>query len=250
VQYNGVVAARSLLKTISAGAEADRLIDRSGAAHQADASVNLSVAFKNLLVVNASSGTSALRAYADDGYPTYAGGENFAFDQSSFALNYADGTPNSADVSYSAGSFAIGCPPPGFTAPLPCATAPIGIAAAWTQQLDATTTRTLRGGLGVTVEYGGTRERPYVGIADSQWLRRLSLSRTVGYNGTLALSLRTISGTGGFALPGTDLAVSYQKRYRNQNRLYLEYGSPGSYRTLQRLVFKYVLHVGAGGAGT
>jgi len=250
VQYNGVVGARSPLKTISAGAEADRLIDRSGAAHQADASVNLSVAFKNLLVVNASSGTSALRAYADGGYPTYAGGENFAFDQTSFALNYADGTPNSADVSYSAGSFAVGCPPPEFTAPLPCATAPIGIAPAWTQQLDATTTRTLRGGLGVTIEYGGTRERPYVGIADSQWLRRLSLSRTVGYNGTLALSFRTISGTGGFALPGTDLAISYQKRYRNQNRLYVEYGSPGSYRTLQRLIFKYVLHVGAGGAGT
>jgi len=249
-QYNGVAGPRSPLKTVSGGIAADRYIDRSGAAHEADASVNLSVAFKNLLVVSLSSGTSSLRAYADGGYPTYVGGQNFAFDQTGFGLNYADGTPNSADVSYSAGSFAVGCPPPGFTAPLPCATAPIGIAPAWTQLLDATATRTLRGGLGVTVEYGGTRERPYVGLADSQWLRRLSLSRAIGYNGTLALSFRTISGTGGFALPGTDLAVSYQKRYRNQNRLYVEYGSPGSYRTLQRLIVKYVFHIGAGGAGT
>jgi len=59
----------------------------------------------------------------------------------------------------------------------------------------------------------------------------------------VALSLRQISGTGGFAVPGVDLAASYQKRYRNQNRLFVEYGNPGSYRTLQRFIVRYVIHV-------
>ncbi len=249
VQYNGVVGARSPVKTVSFNLSGDRLIDRSGAAHEVDAASQVVVGFRNLLNVTLYSGTSFIRAYADP-FPAYSGGQNFAFDSTGFGLNYADGTPNSADVSYSAGSYSVSCPPPGFARPLPCSSAPIGIAPAFTQQLDATTTRTLRGGLGVTLEYGGTRERPYLGIADSQWLRRLSLSRAIGLNGNIALSLRQISGTGGFALPGTDLAISYQKRYRNQNRLYVEYGSPGSYRTLQRIIVKYVIHVGAGGAGT
>ncbi len=81
-------------------------------------------------------------------------------------------------------------------------------------------------------------------------MRRIALTRAFGDEGELAISLRQISGTGGFALPGTSLAVSYHARLRDQNQFYFKYGSPASYATLQRFVVKYVFHVGKGGAGT
>lgn len=102
----------------------------------------------------------------------------------------------------------------------------------------------------MTVEYGGTLEHAFAGSSDSQWLRRLTMTRALGSEGQFALSLREISGTGGFASPGEDLALSYHQRFHNQNQLYVEYGSPASYTTLQRFVIKYVYHLGAGGAGT
>jgi hypothetical protein len=246
-QYNGVVGGSGPIKTVVLATSADRLIDRSGAAHEVDSQFIAQVGFKNLLSVSAQTGASYLRSYSGGGFPTYVGGQNFAFNQTGLTLNYADGTPNSADASYLAGSFAVVCRLVDPQAP--CSTAPIGIAGAYTQQLDFTTTRTFQNGLATTVEYGGSLEHPYVGLADSQWLRRLTITQAVGGNGNAALSLRQISGTGGFALPGVDLAISYQERFHNQDRLFVEYGSPGSNRTLQRVIVKYVLHIGNGGAG-
>ena len=246
-QYNGVVGGSGPIKTVVLAANGDRLVDRSGAAHEVDSQFFAQIGFKNLLSLNAQTGTSYLRFYADGGFPTYAGGRNFAFNQTGLTLNYADGTPNSADASYLAGSFAVVCRL--IEPQAPCSTAPLGIAGAFTQQLDFTTTRTFKNGLAATVEYGGSIQRPYLGVADSQWLRRLTFTRAVGANGNAALSLREISGMGGFAIPGVDLAVSYQKRFANQDRLFVEYGSPGSNGTLQRVIVKYVFHIGAGGAG-
>ncbi len=101
----------------------------------------------------------------DGGFPTYVGGQTSAFNQTGLTLNYADGTPNSADAYCLAGSFAVGCRP--VDPQWPCSTAPTGTAGSYTQQLDVTT-RTLKSGLAATLEYGGAIERPYLGIADSQ----------------------------------------------------------------------------------
>ncbi|MBC5798421.1 MAG: hypothetical protein GIX03_13995 [Candidatus Eremiobacteraeota bacterium] len=112
------------------------------------------------------------------------------------------------------------------------------------------TTRSFHRGYSVTAEYGGTLEHAFAGVSASQWLRRLAVTRVLGNDSELALSLREISGTGGFAPAGEDLAVSYHRRFRNQSQLYVEYGSPASYTTVQRFIIKYVYHLGAGGAGT
>ena len=56
----------------------------------------------------------------------------------------------------------------------------------------------------------------------------------------------TINGTGGFATPGRNLALSYQRRFRNGSTLFIEYGSPAAASTLQRTIVKYVLLIGPG----
>ena len=233
---------------------ADRYLDRSGASHQVDLFESAGVTTRDLISLTLSGSTSGIRTYRAP-YPAYTNPQNVAFNQTTLSLGYHDGTPSPTDVSYGFGPFAVACP---FTAaatfggrePLPCHTSVNGYAPAYTQQFDATTTRAFKGGFSATVEYGGNVERAFAGTNDAQWLRRLAITRAFGNEGQLALSLRQISGTGGFALPGTSLALSYHARLRNQNQFYFEYGSPASYATLQRFVIKYVLHVGKGGAGT
>ncbi|MBD5655185.1 MAG: hypothetical protein IAI50_08370, partial [Candidatus Eremiobacteraeota bacterium] len=226
----------------------DRFVDRSGAAHQGDVYESRSLTFTNLLRIGFTNDTSELRSYAQ-AYSVYANGRNDAFSYNNFSFNYRDGTPSPTDASYQFGPFAVACAGlPVF--PLPCADAVDQFAAAYTQQYNVTTTRAFAGGLSSSLQYGGTIERPFVGISDAQFLRRISLNRALGADAQIALSLQNINGSGGFAAPGESLAVSYHKRFPNQSQLYFEYGSPASYRTLQRFIFKYVYHVGAGGAGT
>jgi hypothetical protein len=110
----------------------------------------------------------------------------------------------------------------------------------------------------VTFEYGDTIEKPCAGVAagltsapaiDSQWLRRLTITRSFGKNTTLALELRNINGTGGFATPGSNIAIGFHERFVNLNELYVEYGSPANYQTVHRLIVKYIFHAG-GQTGT
>jgi len=246
--YNGVGTDRGLIKSYSFGVAADRLIDRSGAAHEADVFSFNSLTLKNLLSFQLGSNASELRTYGQ-AFPQYTRTNYVAFNQRNIGIGYRDGTPSPADFNYSFGPFAAACSNVP-NQPLPCESAVNNFSAAYTQQLDLSATRTLHGGYSVTVEYGGTLEHAFAGSSDSQWLRRLTLTRALGSEGQFALSLREISGTGGFASPGQDLALSYHQRFHNQNQLYVEYGSPASYTTLQRFIIKYVYHLGAGGAGT
>jgi len=246
--YNGVGTARGAIKSYQLALLGDRFIDRSGAAHQVDVLTFDSLTLKNLLSFNVSNNASELRTYGQ-AFPDYTGTQYVAFNQRSIGIGYRDGTPSPTDVNYSFGPFAVACAN-GPNEPLPCAAAVNAFSPAYTQQLDVSTTRAFHGGYGATVGYGGTLEHAFAGVSDSQWLRRLTLTRALGNEGELALSLREISGTGGFASAGEDLAVSYHRRFRNQNQLYVEYGSPASYTTLQRFIIKYVYHFGAGGAGT
>jgi len=246
--YNGVGTSRGAIKAYQLSLVGDRFVDRSGEAHQVDLSESASVTLKNLLGISLNNGTSELRTYGQ-AFPKYAKTGYVPFNQRIIAIHYRDGTPSPTDFSYTFGPFAVLClgvP----NEPLPCASARNSYTAAYTQQFDISTTRTFQGGYGAVIEYAGTIERAFTGTSDSQWLRRISLTRSIGSNGELALSLREISGTGGFAAPGADLAISYHQRFRNQNQFYFEYGSPASYTTLQRFIVKYVYHFGSGGAGT
>jgi hypothetical protein len=247
LQYNGVASARSFVKSYGLGAVADRFVDGSGAVHQADIGGSASVTFKDLLSVSLGGGASELRAYTDP-YPVYQGGRTFPFNQDSISLGYKDGTANPIDFSYSYGPFAIYCPG---LQPQPevCGSVSNNFSPAYVHQVDVSTTRTLGRVYSVSFEYGGTLAHGYPLPLDSQWLRRVSVSRAFGKDAELAIGLRSINGTGGFALPGTNLALSYHERFTNADQLYIEYGTPASRYTLHRFIIKYVFHTG-GAAGT
>jgi len=207
-----------------------------------------SVLFKNLLSLGWGANTPELRTYGN-AFPVYSEPQTNIFNQSGFNAGYKDGTPSPTDASYSYGPFAVFCP--GVQPqPLICAATPAGaFVPAFVQQPDVSAARTLGHGYGVSVEFGGTIERAARLPEDSQWLRRLSVTRAFGNEGQLAVGVRSISGTGGFAPPGTNIAISYHQRLRNASQVYFEYGTPAASATLQRVVVKYVFHLG-GGAGT
>jgi hypothetical protein len=149
-------------------------------------------------------------------------------------------------VTYSYGPFSILCSGVA-PQPLPCG-ASDQTAPAFLQQLDASTTRSLANGYGVSFEYGGSVEHGLGSPSDSQWLRRVSLTKAFGAEGQLQIGFRSINGTGGFALPGGNIAISYHQRFRDQSNLYLEFGTPGATATLHRFILKLVKHVGGAGA--
>lgn len=236
VQYTGQGGTRGSLKSYQVVLLGDRYADRSGATHQADVIGNATVTFKSLLSVSYGTDSSELRTYAQP-YPVYSGAQNLLFNARSLGLGYRDGTPAPIDFSYSWGPYGIG---------QGSATGNMFL-----RQFDLSTSRQY-GTYGISAEYQGNVEQPYPGSAllpKSQWLRRISLSRSFGRDTTIALALRSISGTGGFALPGTNIALSYHQRFRNQDQLYIDYGTPAAASTLHRLIVKFVFHSG-GGSGT
>jgi hypothetical protein len=103
------------------------------------------------------------------------------------------------------------------------------------------------GGRSLEFDHAGTYERPFVnGVADGQWLRRLSFSTSIGPGGTASISYRVISGNGGFALPGYNFAFGLHKKFRNGNELFANYGTPAANTTLDRFVVKYLFRINGG----
>jgi hypothetical protein len=96
-------------------------------------------------------------------------------------------------------------------------------------------------------DYAGTLERPIVNAPlNSQWLRRLTVGFPLGPEGNASLGYRVISGTGGFATPGKNVAVALRKRFHGGNELFVDYGTPAASTTLNRLIVKYLVRVGGG----
>lgn len=227
-QYNGVGPHRGGVQSYQVFLVGDRYSDRSGAVHQADVDANVDVTLRSLLSFNYGTGTSELRLYGTP-YPVYANPQQLTYNQQSLGVGYKDGTPNHVDASYSWGPFG----------------------GSYLQQIDASTTRQF-GAYGISLEFAGSIEHASAGAlprSNSQWLRSASLSRSFGRDALLAIGIRSINGTGGFAVPATNLAISYHQRLRNQDELYIDYGTPAAYQTLHRLLVKIVFHVG-GGTGT
>lgn len=238
VSYNGT--SNGAVKSYNFGVVADRFTDRSGQVHQADYVANVNVTFRDLLSIGISGGPSFL-AFYDAPYPVYSGRHLFNFNQNMVMLDYKDGTPTPIESSYSWGAFG----------------------GAFVHQLSTSTTQRLGHGVyGVSLEYDGTIARALPGFpsgnifgfvpgyaADSQWLRRIALTRSFGKDASLAIGYRAVNGLGGFALPGRNLAVSFHERLRNQDEFYLDFGTPSASKTLNRFIMKYIFHVG-GAAGT
>ena len=212
--------------------QGDRLLDRSGAVHQADSNVFINAVFKNGFSISGlGPSTSELREYNGNfftGYPSYANGTTIPFNLMGIPIGYHDGTPAPIDVSANWGSFG----------------------GRWLHLYTAQTSRPVGDRYTVGLEYDGSYERtPSTSFLDSQWLRRVSFGFNMGKSSNLTLALRSINGRGGFSTqPGLNLATAFHTRTRNGD-LYVNYGSPSAFATLNRLIVKYVLRIG-GDAGT
>ncbi len=105
--------------------------------------------------------------------------------------------------------------------------------------------------LSIGLEYDGSYERALSdGALDSQWLRRVSIGAQLGSDTNFTLSLRSVNGRGGFVpQPGTNVAFAFHRRFTNGDEVFLNFGTPASYTTLDRFIAKYLFHFG-GDAGT
>ena len=245
---NGNGSGPSRLKTWDAGFYAERYLDRVGNPRESQTIEYSDVTFKSLFGISLADVNSSLRVYpSGNGYPLYLGASTMPFHQSEIDLNYKRGTDSPLDVNYSWGPFASQCPgsppAPTFCGPSSTAWVPFDL-----QQFGASMSHPLGRRFSVTLELDGTRERA-ASAADSQWLRRISLGESLGPDSNVSIALRSISGTGGFATPGVDLAVSFHRKFSGGNELFVAYGTPAATATLNRLIIKYVLHFG-GGTGT
>jgi uncharacterized protein DUF5916 len=219
-QYNGVGAKGSKLKSWGVSGLFDRFVGVDGSAREYDANVTANVLFDNGISAGFSAGPSGL-PYGPDG-------SIVPFSLRQVSLGYKDGSPKPVDASYAWGPFGGG----------------------FLQQATFSTSQQF-GLYGISFEYDGTVERNAFGHAyDTQWFRRASLTRSFGRDASLAIGLRSVSGDGGFAQAGTNLAISFHKRFANMDELYIDYGTPAAPgNTIHRLIAKYVFHAG-GAAGT
>ncbi|MBV8154202.1 MAG: hypothetical protein JOY98_07270 [Candidatus Eremiobacteraeota bacterium] len=243
--FAGAQGKTAWTKNYSIGFNFDRWFDRSGAVHEADTLTTLSAVFKNGISINTlgpSIGT--LRSYdvpagpgcggptigttSFTGFPCYRNGQDQRYNLFTTAIGYKDGTPQPFDVSYAFGPFG----------------------GKWTQLFTVATSRPL-GRFSIALQYDGTYERAFAtGVLDSQFLRSISVGRSLGPESNVSVALQNINGIGGFATQtGTNVAFGYHQRFADGNELYVNYGTPASYRTLDRFIAKYVLHIG-GDAGT
>lgn len=247
-EVRGVGKEKGPLKSMYLDFSGERYLDHSGAVHYAEMSAYGSVTFKNLLTVSGGPWTSELRFYGQ-GYPSYTNGRTFAFNSPSIQIGYRDGTDSPTDASYTWGPFATSCPS---SPPFPtfCVANPSTFVPFFLQQVSASTTRQVNPKVNIALTYAGTAEHPYSGgQADGQSLRRFTLGESLGPNSNVSLSIRSISGTGGFAAPGVNFAGAFHEKFGTGSELFIDYGSPAANRTLHRLIVKYILHLG-GGTGT
>ncbi|HET9030566.1 MAG TPA: DUF5916 domain-containing protein [Candidatus Aquilonibacter sp.] len=227
--FNG---ATRTLKNWSVFMYGDRFVDRSGAVHESDAGAFLQMSFKNGFSINGMGPTvSTLRGYDGNFYSGYLNGYqhgvNVPFNLFGLPIGYRDGTPTPIDVSANWGNFD----------------------GAWTHLYTASTSRPLGSRFTLGLEYDGTYQRDNVtGALNSQFLRRVGLGYNISPRSNLSIGLRGINGTGGFANPGVNLSAAYHVQLRSGD-LYVNYGSPSSIATLNRLIVKYVFRAGAD-AGT
>ncbi len=226
--------------------DADRFEDESGTVHEADTGAYLNLTLDDGLSLDGAGPTTGeLRSYGIpsgpdctgkivttsfySGFPCYRDGVTEAFDLMSVPIGYGDATANPVDADYAWGTFGTND----------------------VHLFTLSMTRIIANRLTFGVNYDGTYEHALDdGLLDSQWLRRVSLGYDLTTESTVTLAFRSVNGYGGFATTvGSDLAVAYQRRFSNGDQLYVNYGSPASATTLDRLIVKFVFHAG-GDVGT
>lgn len=243
--FNGYVAFSGNtpgLKNWSFNVTGDRLLDRSGAVHQADGIISGAVTFQDQIsLYNLGTQIGELRSYDIPsgpgcsgpivgqsyftGYPCYIGGQTSRFELYGGAIGYRDGTSTPVDFSVAQGPYG-----------------PNDV-----KLYSATTSRPIGKHISIALEYDGTLERSLsTGLPDSQWLRRISIGDSISSESNFSIGLRSINGRGGFAEPGVNVAGSFHTVFPNGSEMYVSYGTPAATATLDRLVIKYIVHAGSG----
>ncbi|MDQ2679782.1 MAG: DUF5916 domain-containing protein [Candidatus Eremiobacteraeota bacterium] len=236
--YVSLIGSARGIKNYNFFAGGDRFLDRSGAIHQADVTANLNLTLNNGITLAFGPNLGYLRTYDIPagpgcsgpivgvtfftGYPCYLNGQTSRFNTLGGAIGYRDGTPDPIDVGYTEGPFGT----------------------FYLHQFNAGTSRQF-GRISLGVEYDGSFERDNsTGMLNSQQLRRISLGQTLGPDSNVSISLRSINGTGGFAVPGINLAASFHRKFRSGSELFVNYGTPAANATLDRFIVKYLFRFG------
>lgn len=199
----------------------DRYLARDGTVHAADFFGTTDFTTNNLIHITLNQQTSSL----DD--PVITGGVNLPFHQSSATIGYHDGTSSPVDFTYGAGPFST----------------------YYLQQFNLSATKPLGSRFNLAAVYAGTHERSADIGVNGQILRSFTLGTSLSPDSNIALSLRSINGTGGFAVPGVNFAGGFHLRLHNGSELFMNYGSPAAPATLYRFITKFLWRIG-GGAGT
>ena len=250
-EFNGTGKPGSAIKTWYADLGGNRDDDRSGQMSFAQFYTDFKLTLENRLTFEVNPQFSEQRT--SDGYPFYTNSQTLPYDQTSLKAGYGLGSASSASMSYSWGPFASQCEVPADpTTPnaLFCGPHTHLYANFYLQQFSSTIVRQLNTRFNVSLELDGGDERPFLGPSDGQWLRRISFGESLSRTATLSLGLRSITGTGGFAEPGVNFAGSLHDQFPTGDELFIAFGSPASSITLNRLIVKYIVHVGRGGVGT
>lgn len=210
---------------------ADRWLDAQGQVHEADADTYWTIRTKKLLTMNFGYQNATQRQYGGNFYSGYYNNYANAVTQRLSApfvgFTLGDGAPNSFNAQYQWGPFD----------------------GTYLTQIATTTIYQFGRRASLEFDYAATLERPLDGIpmvVNGQELRRLVFGVPLGGDGNASFAYRAISGTGGFAVPGKDLAFGVRKRFHNGTELFVNYGTPAASSTLDRLIVKYLVRVGGG----
>lgn len=207
----------------------DRWIDSQGQVHESDADAYFNVRTRKLLTMNFGYQNASQRSYGGNFYSGYYNNYADAITQRLSApfvgFTIGDGAPNSFAANYQWGPFAGN----------------------YLTQITTTTIYQIGGRASFEFDYAADLERPLAGGAiNGQTLWRATLGIPMGRDGNAAFAYRVISGTGGFAAPGKNLALALRRRFKNGNEVFVNYGTPAADSTLDRLIVKYLLRIGGG----
>jgi hypothetical protein len=250
-EFNAYGKPGAAVKTWYGYVGGNRDLDRSGHVGFAQTYADLKLTLKNRLTFEVNPLFNEQRT--SNGYPLYTNAQTLPYDQTYVKAGYALGSASPATASYSWGPFAALCSaPPEETTPnaLFCGPYPNLYANFYLQQFASSLVRQLSTRFNVSVELDGSDERPFLGPSDGQWLRRISLGESLSRTATISLGLRSITGTGGFAEPGVNFAASFHDQFPTGDELFVAFGSPASSITLNKVIVKYIVHIGHGGVGT
>ena len=213
------------IKNVNAYFNVDRWLDRQGNVHASDADAYLTVRARSPLAFYLNDQLGSLRTYEGDAFSGEPHGYRdqavLPFKTWSVGVGYGEGTPNSIRTDWQQGPFGT----------------------FYLLQRSATLTRSV-GRAGLSIDYAGTREQSALGPSEGQWLRRYALALPLGRDANATLAYRDVSGRGGFANPGRNLAGSLRKKFANGNELFLNYGTPAADHTLDRWILKYLIRLG------